>query len=288
MSDAQARQRPNWARLGDELRRLRRRAGLGQDEIAAAIGVSPTSVERYETGGAHGGAPPNLARVRSWAAACRVTGRQLATLEALADAALDERRPYRTWGTLADIQEDVRRDEASVRTLRHFNNWIIPAILQTAEYAHGALVLSDVRHLGGIEAAVAQRLARQVILGEEGRQFEFLLTEAALQFRPDGLSMSAWRAQLAYLSEVVRRPAIKFGVIPSQAEAHANRMCSFVLYENPVDDGTPFAAIELPHERIEARTPADFKVYEESFALLRQDAIAGDEAVTFVREVGNR
>jgi len=285
MSEAQARQRPNWARLAAELRRLRRRAGKSQTAIAEALGVSRVTIERIELGGAHGGAPPSVERVMEWARACSArTG--LAALEALADAALDEHRPYRTWGTLADLQEDVRRDEAGVRTLRGFMSWGIPALLQTPEYARAVLALSDLRDPApDLDAAVAARVARQGILGDPGRRFEFLVTEHALLFRPEGLSVAGLRGQLGHLVLATSRPTVTLGVIPSRAEAHALHLSSFFLYEDPVEDGSPFAALESPHERIEARTPADLALYQETFARLERSAVSGDEAAGLIGKV---
>src|SRR5690348_7779965 len=171
MSDAQARRRPSWGRLGEELRRLRRQAGLNQEAIAAALAVSKATVERIELGGAHGGSPPSVQAVMAWAEACAVAQPDITALRALAEAALDEHRPYRTWGTLAAIQESIRADEASAMTLRNFNPWGIPGLLQTARYARALLEMEDSRSLGQVAEATTIRARRQEILDDPGRRF---------------------------------------------------------------------------------------------------------------------
>jgi transcriptional regulator with XRE-family HTH domain len=288
MSEPQARRRPAWARLGSELRRLRKQAGLNQEAIRAALGVGKGTVDRYEAGGGRGGAPPSVQAFVTWAQACAVAEPDVPLLRALAAAALDEHSPYRDWGSLAQIQDDIGADEAGALTLRNFNNWGIPGLVQTAEYAHLVLTLADLRRTGDVAKAVAARLRRQVVLSEPGRRFGFLLTEAALRFRPAGLSPAGLRAQLAYLAAAAARPGVELGVIPAGGEGGALPRCPFVLYEDPVNGGGPFAAVELPHERVEARTPGDYAIYRDTFTILWGEALTGNQAAAFVAEAAGR
>jgi transcriptional regulator with XRE-family HTH domain len=279
MSDA----RPSWSRLGAELRRLRRQAGRNQEAIAGALGVSKATVERIELGGAHGGSPPSVQAVTDWAQACSVARPDLPALRALAEAALDEHRPFRDWGSLASIQEGIRADEAGAMTLRNFNPWGVPGLLQTAAYAAAVLGMADPRRAGEAPQAVAVRMARQAILHEPGRRLEFLVTEAGLRWRP--VAAAGMAAQLAQVASLATSPAVALGVLPLGSPRRTRPDAGFVLYEDRAGGSSPFTAVELPHERVEASTPADVDLYRAKFALLQAEAVTGDDAVEFVREV---
>ena len=289
MTDAQARRRPSWSRLGSELRRLRRQAGLNQEAIARALSAtkrtSKATIERIELGGAHGGSPPSVQAVMDWAQACAMARPDLTALRALAEAALDEHRPFRDWGDLASIQEGIRADEAAAATLRNFNPWGIPGLLQIPDYARAVIAMGDPRRAGEAGAAVAVRMRRQAILYEPARQFEFLVTEAALRWRPAGPAVQ--RAQLAHVAAVVTQPGISFGVLPLDREGRTRPDTGFVLYEDRAEGGTPFAAVELPHERVEASTPADVEFYRARFALLKEEAVHGADALALVRDIAS-
>jgi transcriptional regulator with XRE-family HTH domain len=291
MNDAQARRRPNWARLGTELRRLRNQAGLSQDGLKdaflkAGIRVSKATIERTEAGGAHGGSPPSVQRVMEWADACDAAHPDRAHLRIIAIAALDEHSPYRKWGSFQQIQEDVRQDEVGVKTLRNFDNWGIPGLLQTLDYAAATFRLLDTGGTRSPEEAALVRMRRQLILGDDSRFFEFLLTEEALRYWPRGLTAGAIRVQLDHLASAVSRPSVHFGVIPSgKPEMTAVPLIPFVLYEDLPEDGLPFAAIELLHERVEVRAPVDYATYRDTFDGLRESAVLDKDAVALVREI---
>jgi hypothetical protein len=107
-------------------------------------------------------------------------------LLALAEAAANEVATFRIRlsSGLAAVQDSVRDLEASARVVRNFQPGIIPGLPQTAEYARQIMALAGIGHHGSHAAAVAARLRRQQALHNPDRSFEFLLTEAALRYRP--------------------------------------------------------------------------------------------------------
>lgn len=283
MSEARAR-RPHWERLGGELRRLREFTGLTQRGIAAALRISQTSVDRIEKGGPDG-KPPAWPKIQAWAATCEAAGPDMPALRALAEAALDEHRLFRNWlpAGLTAIQEDIRLEEADAGTLRNFNPWGIPGLFQTAAYARRVLTLADYHRLGDVDDAVRVRMLRQEILYDDKHQFEFVMTEAGLRWRPGPLPVLA--AQLAHLAAMVALPSVTFSVIPSGVLAHAIPRCGFILFENITDGGDPFVAVEIDHQRVTVTEAGDVDIYRAQYGLLRRSAINGDEAVAFVRQV---
>jgi transcriptional regulator with XRE-family HTH domain len=282
VSEGQPREpRPQLARLGAELRRVRMLAGLSGRQIADAVGISQATVSRVE----RGASVPSLRELIAWADVTEVGEDRRALLLGLGEAAVNEVTPLRDRldGGLTGIQEMVRELEATARTLRNFQPGIVPGLLQTAPYALS--ILSMARRGDDITDAVSARLTRQQILYETGRSFEFLLTESALRYRPGPRSLRA--AQLDHLAAVVTLEAISFGVIPADAEMHAITRCGFVIYEDRIDDLAPFVIAETPHASVYANDPADVQLYRDQLAAFRESAVYGDDALKIVRRIAH-
>jgi len=224
-------------------------------------------------------------------------------LLALAEAAVNEVATFRIRlsSGLAAVQDSVRDLEASARVVRNFQPGIIPGLLQTAEYARRIMALAGIGHHGGHAAAVAARLGRQQALHDRDRSFEFLLTEAALRYRPappqtrtaqpggrrDASTNQTRTAQLDHLAAVVTLETISFGVIPADAEMHAITRCGFILYDDRTGGQPPLAAVETPHASLYASDPADFALYREQLDRLRQSALYGADALNIARSIAH-
>jgi transcriptional regulator with XRE-family HTH domain len=283
VTEGQSREpRTQRARLGAELRRVRALAGLSGRQIALATGISQPTVSRIE----RGESVASLREVTAWADAAGVGADRRALILGMAEAAVNEVTTMRARLSdgLAAVQEDVREREATARTLRNFQAGIIPGLLQTAEYARRILAFAD--DTAEVGPAVAARLARQEILHQAGRSFEFLLTEAALRYRPGPREVLT--AQLDHLAAVVTLETISFGVIPADAEMHAITRCGFILYEDRIDDQPPFAIVETPHASLYANDPADIAIYRSQLAAFRQSAVYGAEALEVVHRIAHR
>jgi transcriptional regulator with XRE-family HTH domain len=274
-------------------------AGLSGRDLAQATGVSQSTVSRAE----RGQAVLSLPEVTAWADATRITGDRRAVLLALAEAAVNEVATFRVRLSqgLAAVQDLVRDLEASARVVRNFQPGIIPGLLQTAEYAHRIMAFADINHHGSHAAAVAARLGRQEALHNPDRSFEFLLTEAALRYRPappqaltaqpggrrDAITNQTLTAQLDHLAAVVTLETISFGVIPADAQMHAITRCGFILYEDRTGDQQPLAVVEIPHASLYASDPADVALYREQLDRLRQSAVYGAGALDIVRSIAH-
>ena len=255
MSEGQAREpQPHRIRLGEELKRLRVIAGLSGDRMADAIGVSQSTVSRME----QGLSVPSAVQVNAWANAAKAGEERRILLLSLAESAVNEVITHRErlTGGLAAVQDSVGDLERTARMLRHFQPGYIPGLLQTAEYARRILTFAD--PTADIGQAIAARMARAKILYEPDREFEFLLTEQALRYRPgpEGPAGCSHRT-LDHLAAVVTLDSISFGVIPANAQMHALTRCAFIIYENRIDDRPPFAFVETPHASLSASDPPD-------------------------------
>ena len=275
--------RTQRTQLGAELRRVRMLAGLSGRKIARATGLSQARVSRIE----RGVSVPSLPEAAAWAAAAGVSDDRRAVILALAEAAVNEVATFRARLShgLAAVQDSVRDLEASARVIRNFQPGIIPGLLQTADYARRIMTFADITSGGGHGAAVAARLGRQQALHDPARSFEFLVTEAALRYRP-GPPMTL-TAQLDHLAAVATLETITFGVIPADAQMHAITRCGFILYEDRTGDQPPVAAVETPHASLHASDPADVALYRDQLARLRESAVYGAGALNIVRSIAH-
>lgn len=158
----------------------------------------------------------------------------------------------------------------------------VPCLLQHPEYARRVLEMRDYTGTSDIPAAVVARINRQQILYDEQHQFEFVLTEAALRWRPGPAAVL--RAQLTHLTTManLNLPTVRLGVIPATAQMRAVPY-PFVIYEN--EDGTAFAVTETPHGESRASDPADVATYRRQWELLTEPAIYAAQAIEFIGEL---
>ncbi len=282
MTPGQSREpRIQRARLGSELRRLRTLAGLSGADLARQLEVSQKTISRIE----HGDSLPSLPQVTGWAHATGATADRLAVLTGLLEAAVNEVTTFRDKLTdgLAAVQLEVYELESSSVTVRNFQTGIIPGLLQTAEYARRVMEMANIRNDANLTAAVTARLERQQALHDKNRHFEFLMTEAALRWRPGPPELRA--AQLDHVAALATLDTIDLGVIPVDTEMHAITRCSFILYEDRSGGQPPVVAVETPHASLYASDAADVELYRDQLALFRQSAIHGAEALAFIRAI---
>lgn len=283
--DSQAEPRIQRTRLGSELRRLRRLAGLSGKELASQVGIGQASVSRIEAGQT----VPSLPQVTAWAEATSASAGARAALTALTEAALNE---VETWRVriprdgLPAMQEDVRTLEETADTIRIFQPAIVPALLQTAEYARHVFKVSDVTGAADHAAAAAIRLERQQLLHDESHEFEFVLTEGALRWPPGPAAMIA--AQLDRIATISTLSNVTVRVIADGTELHAIPWCGFNIYENRRDAQQPIVTIELPHARLTVTDEADVATYRDQLALLRRSAAHGKDAVETIHTTAGR
>jgi transcriptional regulator with XRE-family HTH domain len=281
MSEGQAPEpRPQRARLGQELQRLRMLAGLSGTQLANALGLSQSRVSRIE----RGQAPLTLAQVNAWADATGASEERrtlvLYLTEAVVNEVITHAERFEGWG-LAGEQQVVQRDEETARVLRHFQPCFVSGLLQTAEYARRILTFSDPN--ADIAQALAVRMARQRVLYEPGRELEFILTEAALRYQPG--EGDVLTAQHAHLASVATLETVSIGVIPAGAQMHALVQSAFIIYDDRADGRPAFAKVETPHASISASEPADVQVYRDRMVAYRRSAIFGDEGIDFIRAI---
>ena len=197
---------------------LRDQAGIQDKEIAARLGNDPSKISRIRRG-----QTPSKADVRVWAEACGADDATVAELLTMLDAA-HERARVRSYSErrdqASDQQEYTNLHEQSHR-IQEFQLAVIPGMLQTRAYAYRmfsevAAIHNQLNEPEAINAATIARLARQPLLYDEGRDYEFLIDEPVL--RRLLISTQAQRAQLDRLQTALDLPNVRFGIIPQDTE----------------------------------------------------------------------
>jgi transcriptional regulator with XRE-family HTH domain len=259
-----------------ELVHLRSVAGLDQREIAKAVDLSQATVSRVE----RLGKLLSLPEVRAWAQACGASTEVLDRLTALTDAAWMQTQPMRDLLTDSrQLQDEVRANEATARTLRYYSPSVIPGLLQTPGYAEHVLRLTNFTGQGDEAAALAGRWRRQEALADRSRRFDFVITEAVLRWSPAGPDVLA--AQLDRLVAVAEQDNVSLGVVMSGREP-VLPLHGFTIYADRGEED-PFVSVELVHTYVTASRPEDVALYQDVFDKLRTASMTGLDVVAMTQ-----
>lgn len=270
---------PSQQRLTSILRGLRERSGLSTYALGSALGWSQSRVSRIERGE---GKAASVEEVQAWADATSADTATHAELAALAEQAWDETRSWRAShrGGLAARQREMGEYEQQATEILQFTPATIPGLLQSPAYARSVMTFGDVTSQGGIDEAVAARMRRQGVLRDEGRRFEYLLTEGALRWNPGPPEVAA--EQLAHLLAAAKLPAVSLSVIPFSRRPAGVYLHPFTIYRIP---DAPAVLVENYHAESFIAEPGSLAIYERTFAMLLASAVTGDEAAEFMRAV---
>lgn len=263
-----------WMRLAAELRRLRDLSGVSGRELAHRISISQSKVSRIESGMIM----PSLPEVTAWGTALDASQTTLDHLVFLANLAYTEVQPWRELlRGQGHIQNEIQEQEARARRVCTFQSTVVPGLLQTAEYARRVFAayrppLAE----EDLSAAVAARLNRQQLIFDRGRQFDFLITEGALRWRPGPVQMLL--GQLDRIASIMTLENVSIGLIRYDQEAVTLISHGFVAYEGTGDDHDGFVTVEMIHAQMTFTDLRDVEVYRNRWSALREMAIFDKEA----------
>ncbi|MQA88554.1 MAG: helix-turn-helix domain-containing protein [Streptosporangiales bacterium] len=272
-------------RLAAELRRARELAGISGRDLAQRIGISQSKVSRIEAAGAI----PSLPEVTAWAEAVRASAKTRELLTVMTEAAFTEVHTHRAaMRSRAHVQDEVQELEARARVVRTFQPSVVPGLLQTAEYARRVFAFAELSYTeGGRTAAVAARLQRQTVLYEEDRRFDFLISEAALWWRPGPVKLLL--AQLDRIASLSTLDNVSIGFVPYDRQAAVCPLHGFVIYgghDGQEGDLDTFVTVEMVHAYLTVNDPHDVRLYQKQWSRLCQTAIFGEEAREFLAALG--
>lgn len=268
-------------RLGTELRRLRMLAGVSGRAVAQRAGLSQSKVSRIE----RGEAVPSLPEVTAWA---RETHGEdnLDHLVALTHAALNDINTYeasmRSVG-LPGMQAAVQATESQAHTARSFQPAVVPALLQTADYARRIFAVVDTLGDQDQGAAVQARLDRQAVLYQQDHAFEFIMTEGALCWRPGPVTMM--RAQLDRIASLATLPNVSLGIVPLRRESKLICWHGFTIYDDLDDEQDPFVQVETFHAHLTISDADDVGLYARRFREFGDEAVYGENAMALISDM---
>jgi transcriptional regulator with XRE-family HTH domain len=252
-------------------------AGVSGRQLAVRTGMSQSRVSRIERGDALASVP----ELTRWLEQSGATNR-LDELTAATEAALNETDGWHEFmqaASFAEMQQQTQQRELAVRTQLTFLPTMAPGLLQTAEYARLVFAASDLTGEQDYAAAVQGRLERQQLLYDREHSFEFILTEAALRWRPGSPDILV--AQLDRIASLATLSNVTIGAIPMDAKTAAIPWHGFTLNED-VDDGEPFVQVETIHAYLTVSRPEDVELYRRQYAVLRASALIGQEFSDFL------
>lgn len=271
---------PKRAQLAGEMRRIREQCGMSGREIARRVRISQSKVSRIESGRT----VPTLSEVSAWADAVDASDEYRGRLVELADSVYTEVHSWPdTLRMRAHIQDEIEERELHARQVRVFQSSVVPGLLQTAEYARRMFAMADdPKPADAVADALDARLRRQQVVYEEDRRFEFVLTEAALRWRPGPA-----RLMLGQLDRIVSLSTldnVSVGVIPMDAMATTFCTHAFVIYDRLDDGKDPFVEVEAIHANVIVNDVANVDLYRTRWSKLSGMAVTGDEARAWFAE----
>lgn len=256
-----------------ELKRLRERARLTQDQAADQLDWHPTKIFRIETG--RTGPHPN--DVRAMLDVYQVT--DTVQREALVQLAKDARKRgwwYSYRDVLPSKYEFYIGMESEASSIRTFELAVIPGLLQIEGYAH-ALIRGGPLELepDEIQRRVEVRLNRQELLTRPDRpQLWVILDEAAIRRAIGGPGVM--RAQLQHLRSAAQGKTI-VQVIPFGVGAHAATTGPFIVLGFPSATDVDVAYMETVGGNLWVDKPEEVQQYTTAFDHLRAVALSPDE-----------
>ncbi|MBV9383217.1 MAG: helix-turn-helix transcriptional regulator [Streptosporangiaceae bacterium] len=261
---------PDRALFADELRAMRKHAGLSRDELGERIGYSGSVIGNIEA--QHRSPTKDQAR------------------------RLDE--AFSLPGTFARLEERLRGVpfsagfrpfhpyEAEARTLRTFQHVLIPGLLQTEDYARALSLAYPDTTDEEVEERVTARLARQAILTREEPpppKLWVLLDEAVLH-REVG-SAKVMHNQLMHLERMARRPNITVQVIP-RTLPHPGLLGAFVIAEP--DDSGAIVYLENADGGQTVEKADTVSRVTLMFDALRTEALPGSASLSLIEDVADK
>jgi len=265
-------------RLAEALKALRVGAGLSGARLAEMLGWQQSKVSKIETRRQL----PGEDDISAWAAATGASAEVASDLLAMLRGARIEyaswKDAYRESG--ADgVQAGILEIEAGSARIAEFQPAFISGLLQTAEYARELQhlpcgPLSYGRDEDEISRMVAERMQRQQVLYQPGKQVQIVMLEGALRSRV--VSAQTLAGQLDRLMSVIGLASLELGIIPFEAAVPVWPTAGFRLYDDLVIEESVEGENQVADPDLVAR-------YGKDFELLREAANMGRDAVAVIR-----
>jgi transcriptional regulator with XRE-family HTH domain len=264
--------------LGVRLRQLRTGLGLTIEDVADKLLCSAAKIGRAETGARR----PTLRDVRDL---CLLYGVDEQTTTELMDLTREARKEG-WWARYDDLKLSPYIGlEQEASSITCFSMYVVPALLQTKEYAES--IVKDVApkidpkiHQQRVDA----RLHRQQLLDKDNSpHYHAFLDEAVLYRRVGGSVIMA--RQLAKIIEVERAGKATVQVIPFDVGAYAAADSNFVLLEFDQHIPRPVVFVEGLTSNAYQEHKGDLDRYREAIDYLGKSARSPEDSILRIAEL---
>jgi transcriptional regulator with XRE-family HTH domain len=268
-------------RLALELRRLREAARLTCEEVAEHLECSTSKISRIETGRVS----VSPRDVRDMLDLYGVSAQQGASLVQLAR----DSRQKGWWHAYSDtIQPQFATYiglESAASEIRIYEVTLIPALLQTEEYARTVITAGTVGgDRDGVERNVELLMARQPPLtSDDPPRLWAVLDEAALRRTVGGAGLM--RLQLDHLLDLSRLPNVAMQVIPFGAGAHPAMGRPFVILAFPERADPDVVYLEDLTSALYVEDVDEVDRYNMFFNHLRATALSFEDSAALIMSV---
>jgi transcriptional regulator with XRE-family HTH domain len=268
--------------LGDELRRLRERAGVTMTDAAVALDCTSGKVSRIENGRVAVRLPDLSALMEVYGVTEGSTRDRLIHLARKANRRRREGWWTRYGSVLADTYRDYIVLEAMAESIRTFQSQLVPGLLQTPDYIRAVTVASQQWQTADeIEQFVQVRLARQDRLSDQAPLHLWaVLSEAVLLQQVGGASVMA--AQLEHLLTVAERPNVTLQVVPFSRGAHASMFGPYVVLGFPEQGALDVVLADNPTGSAWIEREAEVTRYHDLFDAARTSALSPVESCAVI------
>lgn len=272
---------PARARLGERLRELRASRFRSGAAMARHLDWQQTRVSKLELGAQL----PSDEDLDVWVTTTEAAPNTRAELvELLTQARIEHREwgaDYRS-GSIATSQAHIGALEAEATVIREYQPSMLPSIVQTVAYAREMLTAPGGPVLVGatadaVEANIAERVKRQALLYEPGRQVQIVLGQAALSVHFG--SVETLIGQLDRLVVLAGLASVDLRVLPAVAPSPILPLGGFSIH----DDETLW--LETLTREMRTTDPEEIRVHTAAFELAREAAAAGADAVALIQRV---
>jgi transcriptional regulator with XRE-family HTH domain len=272
-------------RLARELRELREQAGLTAEQLARASGLARTGLSRFETAER----VPGVGDVDAIIKALGITDEdQWHTLVQMAEDAA-EKGWWAGYGAAMGERQAVYADlEYGARTVREYQSFVIPGLLQSAEYTRSRAELyrkqarlpADPRSVD--RAVEAKTMRARMLRRPGGPQYEAVIDETAIR-RP-AAPPDVMHAQLMHLVAVAEQDdRVTILVLPlrAQIEDYWLPRSPFSVYDYA--DGDPAAAaVDTETQDLIYTDQIDVAPYIELYQRVRGAALSPEDSAALL------
>lgn len=275
-------------KLGDELRRLRRRHGWSGPQLATALGWSQSKVSRLETGLRSAA----VTDVDAWLKALNADEHTSSELLELAEDLLTQMTGLRALhrGSLVRRQIDLQHMDSAAERVRQFQPLMVPGLFHTQEYAEACIDSANLTGELDIDAAVDARLerSRSIVSDASDTDLHVVVCESGLRWRPAGCSSELLPQVWRHLARSLEPENITMQVILDGTPTATLPQCGFSIWDWNTTEGSRLVLVETPAAELTFAGPTDVEMFEHVWQGMLEAALSPQESREWIEQLAYR